>query len=90
MSTQELIAEIKKLPLEERRQLLEALNRSVDEEVIAPASDEERLETELLQKMLAEGLITHIPEGISDEDDDFEPIEVEGKPLSETIIEERR
>ena len=90
MSTQELLAEIKKLSLEERRQLLEALSRSLDEEVKAAAPDEERLEVELLQKMLAEGLISHIPEGISDEDDDFEPIEVMGKPVSETIIEERR
>ncbi len=32
---------------------------------------------------------TSIPEGVSYEDDDFEPIEVLGKPISETILEDR-
>jgi len=44
---------------------------------------------QLLREMLAEGMISHIPEGITDEDDDFEPIKIEGKPLSETLLEDR-
>ena len=39
--------------------------------------------------MAAEGMISRIPEGISDTDDDFEPIEINGKPLSETLLEDR-
>jgi predicted DNA-binding antitoxin AbrB/MazE fold protein len=44
---------------------------------------------ELLREMLAEGMISRIPEGITDEEDDFEPIKIEGKPLSESILEDR-
>ena len=44
---------------------------------------------DVLREMLAEGLISSIPEGISDEEDDFEPATVKGKPLSETILEDR-
>ena len=44
---------------------------------------------ELWQKLFAEGLITHIPSGISDDEDDFEPVEIEGESISETIIRER-
>ena len=42
--------------------------------------------------LLAKGIIGDIPSlaDYTDEDEDFEPIEVPGKPLSETIIEERR
>ena len=48
-----------------------------------------RVSPEILREMLAEGMISHIPEGISDEEDDFEPIKIKGKPLSETILEDR-
>ncbi|MCY7346678.1 MAG: hypothetical protein LH614_10725, partial [Pyrinomonadaceae bacterium] len=44
---------------------------------------------DLWQKLFEEGLITHVPSDVSDEDDDFEPIEIKGKPLSETILEDR-
>jgi len=48
-----------------------------------------QISPDILREMLAEGMISHIPEGISDEDDDFEPIEIKGEPLSETILEDR-
>ena len=48
-----------------------------------------RVSDELLREMLAEGLISHIPERITDEEDDFEPVEIKGKPLSETVLEDR-
>jgi len=56
------------------------------------ASDEDLVKQVLpdtLQEMLAEGMISHIPEGIGEEEDDFEPIKIKGKPLSETILEDR-
>jgi len=46
---------------------------------------------ELHQQMLADGLLSQLPnadEDIDDEDDS--PIAIEGEPLSETIIRERR
>ena len=47
-------------------------------------------EDEFLQLLLAKGLISNIPEGITDDEDDFEPVEFEGEPVSEMIIRERR
>lgn len=43
----------------------------------------------VLQEMLLEGMISRVPKGISTDEDDFEPIEISGKPLSETILEDR-
>ncbi len=43
------------------------------------------------RQMLAEGLLTHLPDTVHDtDDDDDEPIIIEGEPLSATIIRERR
>lgn len=45
---------------------------------------------ELHRQMLADGLLSQLPNSADDMDDDEEPAEIEGKPLSETIIRERR
>jgi Arc/MetJ-type ribon-helix-helix transcriptional regulator len=47
---------------------------------------------ELHRQMLAEGLLSQLPDDSQDIDDDQddEPIVIEGEPLSETIIRERR
>ena len=45
---------------------------------------------ELHQHMIARGLITQLPNPAEDIDDDDVPIVIEGEPLSETIIRERR
>jgi hypothetical protein len=47
------------------------------------------------QQMIAEGVLVSLPvppllPGETEEDDDFEPVEVPGKPLSEIILEDRR
>ena len=48
-------------------------------------------EDEVLRQMLADGLITQLPNRNADVDDeDDEPVVIEGEPLSETIIRERR
>jgi Arc/MetJ-type ribon-helix-helix transcriptional regulator len=50
-----------------------------------------RTEDEVLRQMLADGLITRLPDCDADVDDeDDEPVVIEGEPLSETIIRERR
>lgn len=88
MSSQELLAEIQKLPPEERRRLLEALTPDV-----SPQSEPHHpiSEDEVERILLAEGIISQIPPRLPDEDEEsYEPIEVPGVPLSETIIEERR
>lgn len=46
---------------------------------------------EFNRKLLAEGRISNLPDTASDFDDpDDQPITIEGEPLSETIIRERR
>lgn len=43
------------------------------------------------QQLLAMGLMSQLPDTASDFDDpDDEPIDIEGEPLSETVIRERR
>ena len=87
MSAQELLTEIQKLPPAEQQRLLDALKRDVK------MKSEQRpiTEDEVEQILLAKGIISEIPPRVpDDEEETFEPIEVPGKPLSETIIEERR
>jgi hypothetical protein len=73
-----LAEEIKTLTPDEQVRLRDLLNRA--------------LQDELARRLLAEGVISRIPPPITD----FTPyrnrkrIEIKGKPLSETIIEERR
>jgi hypothetical protein len=81
-----LIEEVKTLTADEQRSL-----RDIVDELLAksgPQMTEEKFEQRLLEK----GIISRIPSPITD----LTPyrnrklIEVKGKPLSETIIEERR
>lgn len=57
--------------------------------IIETAIDNDKVSPELYRQMLAEGMISRIPEGGADEEDDFEPVEIEGRPLSETVLEDR-
>jgi hypothetical protein len=48
---------------------------------------------EIHRQMMARGLITRLPDpalDIDDDDPDDQPIAIEGEPLSETILRERR
>ena len=88
MSAQEILAEIQKLAPEERQRLLKALAPEIAEQSegrqLTPEDEVERI-------LLAEGIVSEIPARLpDDEEETYEPIEVPGKPLSETIIEERR
>ncbi len=87
MTTTEILNEIYRLPLNQQKQLKEKLLQDSEsgEQPKAQMSEEK-----FLQKLLANGFISEIPEGMTDEEDDFEPIEFEGEPVSETIIRERR
>jgi hypothetical protein len=104
MTRQELISELRNLPRAEWESVKQAIDnrepaaadldeeRSPDE---APSNGDAEMpvtERELLEKMYAEGIIGNIPdlENYTDDDDEFEPIEVMGEPLSEMIIRERR
>jgi hypothetical protein len=88
-SLEKVIKEVKTLTQEEQlqvRELIESLleNPAETQEVL---SFEDRLE----QRLLERGVISEIPKRNCDPETykEFEPIEVKGKPVSETIIEER-
>lgn len=88
-SLEKVIKEVKTLTQEEQlhvRELIESLleNPAETQEVL---SFEDRLERRLLER----GVISEIPKRNFDPNtyNEFEPIEVKGKPVSETIIEER-
>ena len=84
MTPQEIINEIQKLPPEQRQEVIDSLSGETEK---TPMTEEE-----FLQVLFAEGIIGNLPdlEKYTDQDDDFEPIEILGKPTSEIIIEERR
>ena len=57
----------------------------------APPTTKPATEQELIRYMLDVGLMTQLPDTAADFDDpDDQPIDVQGEPLSETIIRERR
>jgi hypothetical protein len=86
MTATEILTEIRHLPLSEKQTVFRTL--AVELKPKEYISEEERLEREFEQMLLQKGVIKSIPTKWND-DDDFEPIEVIGKPLSETIIEDR-
>jgi hypothetical protein len=73
---------VQSLEPDERRQLREMIDS------LPTGTAEEELERRLLEA----GAIRQIPKPLSDASgrDEFEPIRVEGEPISETIIRERR
>ena len=79
----QVIAEVKQLPPEQQRELRNRLD-DILAETARPADKLKRI-------LIEDGLLTEVKPDSSDPDeDDFIPIEVSGKPVSETIIEERR
>lgn len=85
MSVTEIINEVRKLSAQERRQVLEELRQTE-----TPPTDEEK-RAALYQHLISIGMLRAIPSRTAKPPElrDFQPIKVEGKPVSETIIEER-
>ena len=87
-NSEQIIETLQHLPAFEQKKVLDWLEEhkpTVDEKI-----SEEELEAEVDRMLLERGILKEIPAGITDDEDDFEPIEIEGEPLSETIIRERR
>lgn len=83
MTPNEILNEIQKLPLLTQKEISESLAKQLENK------EQKHFKQEIWQELFAEGFITHIPTQL-EETDDFQPIEIKGKPISETIIEERR
>ena len=90
MNVTEVLDEINKLPPTEKRHLVETLLRDKEAEKDQPQTDEEK-RAELYRRLREEGILTRLLTGDERPPElrDFKPIEVAGKPVSETIIEER-
>ena len=86
MSLTEILEAVSKLTPAEKAQLAKAIDN-------AAASDDNadliRRQEELNRELLAEGWIKRLPMK-GGKIKRFTPIKIEGKPVSETIIEERR
>jgi len=82
----QVIEEVKALTPDEQRQLRDLLDS-----LLAPPAPQ-MTEEEFHQRLLERGVIGHIPPPITDLKpfENRKLMEVKGKPLSETVIEERR
>jgi hypothetical protein len=85
---EKVIEEVKALPPDDLRQV-KAL---IDSLLQAPSVESGVSLEDQLDQLLEAGVISEIPKRLPRPEHlkDFKPIEVKGKPISETIIEERR
>lgn len=84
---EKVLETVKSLRPEEQIKVREMLDE------ILPSKKNPPTREEYEKYLLAKGVISHIPTRTGkrpEELKDFKPIEVEGEPLSETIIRERR
>lgn len=88
MTTTEVLSEIQKLPLTEKRQVFQKLNEQLDQ---SEQTDLNAKEKKFVNGLRQKGLVTEIPLRLPDDElrRNFKRIEVKGEPLSETIIKER-
>jgi hypothetical protein len=84
---QKVVDLVEALPELEKLRLHDMLEAWIEHPPGSPPPTEEEFEQEMLRK----GILDHVPAPIEDttEFDNYVPVEVEGKPVSETIIEER-
>lgn len=89
MTPTELLKEIRKMPLEARRQVHDELHNELSEPRLAGLGEKQHA---FITSMMKKGLITKLPRRHTEsiERRDFKPITVTGEPISETIIRERR
>lgn len=86
MTPQEIIREVQMLPANAQREIVDTLSQTLKKS----EKQQPPTEAEIAQMMLESGAISEIPpDWNKPDDDDFEPIEIKGKPLSETILEDR-
>ena len=88
MTPTEVLSEIQKMPLVEKRKVFLELNEQLDR---AEQTDLNVKEKKFVNGLRQKGLVTEIPLRLPDDEfrRNFKRIEVKGEPLSETIIRER-
>jgi hypothetical protein len=81
---EKLYQEAMTLPPDDLQRLIEMLSQ-------AEPAKPEMTEEEFQMRLMSEGIISDLPKPLAErEEEEFRPIQVQGQPLSETIIEERR
>ncbi|MBP8252221.1 MAG: hypothetical protein KAX40_07630 [Herpetosiphon sp.] len=88
MTAIDILRELRTLPLSEQYQVFVELNRQFSDDI----SPERQRDLEFIQALIDDGLITDLPTGLNQEST-YQPIQrihIEGEPLSEMIIRERR
>lgn len=85
ITAQEIISTVQSFPISVQKNIVRTLQKNLEKtEFSNPGEDE------IEKLLLAKGLISEIPKRSKDkEEETYEPIEIIGKPLSETILEER-
>ncbi|MEX0712389.1 MAG: hypothetical protein WD403_11045 [Pirellulales bacterium] len=85
---EKLIEEVRGLPPEEQRRIRTVL----DEELSSPSLGQQSPKEELHRRLIQSGLLKEVKPPITDLEPykNRQPFKIEGKPLSETVIEERR
>lgn len=88
MTAIDILRELRTLPLSEQYQVFVELNRQFSDDI----SPERQRDLEFIQALIDDGLITEIPQDFFKPSRrvSFTPIEIQGEPLSETIMRERR
>ena len=81
-----MLDELKRLTPDEQKQLREAIDRSLSVTSLPPSEDE--FERELVES----GILDEVPPRSANARarQNWRPMDIKGKPLSDTIIEERR
>ncbi len=88
MTPAEVLREIQKMPLTEKRQVFRELAEQINQ---AQQTDLTTNEKKFVNALRQKGLVTEIPLRLPDDEvrRNFKRIQVKGEPLSETIIRER-
>ena len=86
MTIAEILDQIHRLPVDQQR----VLTRKLLEEVgTTPQADTQFTQDEFDRMLMQDGLLVNWPVDDNDEED-FDPVEFVGQPISQTIIDERR
>ena len=64
--------------------------RELADSLLSEPARPQLTEDEFARYLAAKGVISLPEEGVADDDEEWEPVEVTGKPLSEMIVEDRR
>lgn len=85
-TAQKIINAVQTLPVRVQEEIVDALRRNLERRESSNAPDEDEIE----RRLLAKGLISRIPPRSEDADEEtYQPIKINGKPLSEIVLEER-